>query len=56
MAYYNSTGRDLIYATNITGQWTTEVVDSTGDVGITHLVVHADQTVSIAYQDNSNSI
>jgi hypothetical protein len=56
VAYYNSSSRDLVYATNISGQWASEIVDSSGDVGLTpSLVVHADQSVSVAYFSSSNA-
>ena len=56
IAYYNSSVRALVYATNISGQWATEVVDSSADVGISpSIVVHSDQSVSIAYYDATNT-
>ena len=55
VAYYNSSTRDLVYATNKSGSWVVEVVDSSGTVGYyPSLEVHPDQSVSIAYQDYSN--
>ena len=45
-----------MYATNITGQWNTEEIDASGDVGsFPSLVVRPDQTVAIAYFDASNA-
>lgn len=46
---------DLIYATNRSGLWTTEIVDSSGSVGeYSSIAVDASQNVHISYYDYTN--
>ncbi len=53
VAYYARTGGDLRYATNASGSWVTETVDSAGDTGSYASIAVAGGVVHIAYADNS---
>jgi hypothetical protein len=48
--YYDATNRDLRYATNASGTWSSRAVDTVGDVGLsTSIGVDAGGVVHIAY-------
>jgi hypothetical protein len=48
--YYDATNRDLRYATNASGTWSSRAVDTVGDVGLsTSIAVDAGGVVHIAY-------
>ena len=56
ISYYDAINKDLKYATNVSGQWVTAVVNSTGTVGkYTSIDVDSSNKPHISYFDNSNT-
>jgi uncharacterized repeat protein (TIGR02543 family) len=55
MSYYDATNRDLKYATNATGSWTTTTIDNGGDVGRdSSIALDSNNKIYIAYYDATN--
>jgi hypothetical protein len=55
ISYYDATNGDLKYATNTSGSWVTQTVDSEGDVGInTSIATDSNNKVHISYYDATN--
>ena len=56
VSYYDSVNEDLVYATNMTGQWVRFIIDSSGDVGEdSSIAVDASGMVHISYTDSTNN-
>jgi hypothetical protein len=56
ISYYDATNGDLKYATNASGSWVTQTVDSAGDVGgYTSIAVDSNNKVHISYSDVTNN-
>ena len=49
ISYYDSTNNSLKYATNASGSWVTQVIDSGGNVGYSSLAVDSNNKVHISY-------
>jgi hypothetical protein len=55
ISYYDATNDDLKYATNASGSWVTQTIDSAGDVGgYTSIAVDSNNNVHISYYDATN--
>jgi PKD repeat protein len=55
ISYYDVTNGDLKHATNASGSWVTETVDSAGDVGqYTSIAIDSSDYVHISYYDATN--
>ena len=56
IAYYAYGANDLKLATNASGEWTTRVIDATGDVGeFNDIVVDESGAINIVYYDSTNA-
>lgn len=55
ISYYDATNGDLKYATNASGAWATQAVDSVGNVGLsTSIALDASGHAHISYTDATN--
>ena len=56
ISYYQSSGSDLKYATDVSGSWVASTIDSAGAVGLdTYIAVDSSDKLHISYYDASNS-
>ncbi|MCC7211863.1 MAG: hypothetical protein E3K40_11590 [Candidatus Brocadia sp.] len=52
ISYYDTTNKDLKYATNVSGSWITSTLDSNGNVGLyTSIAVDTSDAIHISYYD-----